>query len=104
MMKRLLAKLWYDESGAVVSTEYLMLGSVVAVGGASGMAAMRDAVTDEFHDLGQNIREVRQEYSTPSARGARGTAPKAQMTDPSNLGQLQFVPTTQCMNGLCASP
>src|SRR5262245_5371805 len=37
MLRNLLVNLWADESGAVIATEYLMLGSVVALGSAVGM-------------------------------------------------------------------
>lgn len=78
MLADVLVKFWNDECGAVLSTEYLMLGTVVAVGGASGMAAMRDSVSDEFREYGQSVREVRQAYNVNTRSGggaqARGTA------------------------------
>ncbi len=67
MLGNLLIKLWKDESG-VIATEYLMLSSIVALGSATGLAAMRDSITDEYKDFGQNMREARQSYLKPTTR------------------------------------
>jgi Flp pilus assembly pilin Flp len=65
MFANLLKKLWADECGAVIATEYLMLGSIVAVGGTTGLVAMRDAMTSEYQEFGTSVREVRQ-ANTPA--------------------------------------
>lgn len=72
MFKRLLMQLWKDESGAVVATEYLMLGSIVAAGGVGGMVAMRDAVIEEFKEFGQTTHELRQAYTQQALQHMRG--------------------------------
>jgi hypothetical protein len=72
MLRNLIARLWKDESGAVIATEYLMLGSIVAMGAASGMAAMRDSMVDEFKEFGQSTRELRQSYSIPTQQSGNG--------------------------------
>jgi Flp pilus assembly pilin Flp len=72
MIKRLLLQLWHDECGAVVATEYLMLGSIVAAGGVGGMVAMRDAVIEEFKEFGQTTREIRQAYIQQATQHLRG--------------------------------
>src|SRR5262245_55813003 len=69
MLRNLFVRLWNDGSGAVIATEYLMLGSIVALGGAAGMAEMRDSMIDQYRELGQSIRETRQSYSVPAHRG-----------------------------------
>ena len=74
MLRNLFAQLWQDENGAVLSTEYLMLGSIVAMGAASGMAAMRDSMNDEFKEFGQSSRELRQSYSIPTQQSGNGAA------------------------------
>lgn len=64
-MRGLFSRFWNDESGAVVATEYLLLGSVVAAGSVGGMVAMRDAVVDEYKHLGAEVRNVRT-YTVPT--------------------------------------
>jgi Flp pilus assembly pilin Flp len=72
MLRTLFIQLWKDESGAVIATEYLMLGSIVAAGSASGMVAMRDSIIDEYKEFGQSTREIRQSYSIPAKKGGAG--------------------------------
>jgi hypothetical protein len=69
-MGQLFAQLWNDDEGALVTTEYLALGSVVALGGVAGMAALRDATVAEMQDYGNSIRQMRQTYSVPGFQGA----------------------------------
>lgn len=73
MLWNLCVRLWKDEAGAVVSTEYLMLASIVAAGGATGMAGLRDSVNDEFKGYGQDMHEIRQSYMPTTAQGAKVT-------------------------------
>lgn len=65
MAYSIFGRLWRDEVGAVIATEYLMLGTVVAVGGASGLAALRDGVSDEVREFGRDVGETRQAYMPP---------------------------------------
>lgn len=57
-MTRLLKALWADETGAVLATEYLTLGSIVALGSAAGLTAVKDSMVEEYKDFGNSIREV----------------------------------------------
>jgi Flp pilus assembly pilin Flp len=74
MLKSLLVQLWNDESG-VIATEYLMLSSIVAVGSAAGLAAMRDSVAEEYKEFGNEMREARQSFTKPTHRNATGAVP-----------------------------
>lgn len=73
MVRQLLTKLWTDDCGAVIATEYLMLGTVVGLGGVTGLASMRDAMNGEYKEFGNTIRDVRHDYKVPSQSGAAGT-------------------------------
>ena len=92
MLKRLLAKLWSDDCGAVLATEYLMLGTVVSLGAATGLVSMRDAMNDEYKEFGHTIRDVRQQYSVPASKGSAGTHGGTAVTD-SNQGLLPMTAT-----------
>lgn len=61
----MLNKLWQDDSGAVLSAEYLILGSVVVLGGVGGLMAMSESVNSEMGEFGKSVRQIRQSYSAP---------------------------------------
>lgn len=97
-MKNLLSKLWNDDCGAIVTAEYLTLGSVVVLGGVGGLSMMRDSVNSEMQEFGNSVRSIRQSYSSPgfsgggastagSAHGAASSAPTA-----SPAADCHFVP------------
>lgn len=77
MIWKLLIELWRDQSGAVLSTEYLMLGTIVAAGGAAGMTQLRDSVTADYRDFGATAREIRQSYMPPPATYSASASTRA---------------------------
>jgi hypothetical protein len=78
MFVSLLQQLWSDECGAVLSTEYIMLGSIVAAGGSTGMVALRDSMTEECKDFGASVREIRQSHMPKVGKpgGQQGQTPQ----------------------------
>jgi Flp pilus assembly pilin Flp len=82
MFRNLFVSFWADESGALVATEYLLLGSVVAVGSVTGMVEVRDSVNEEYKEFGQTVRETRQSYSVPTRRGGAASTGGTVVTDP----------------------
>lgn len=92
MLRELFTRLWKDESGAVIATEYLMLGTIVGLGGASGLAAMQDGMNQEYVEFGSAVRETRQAYSVPGARGAAGRTHGTAAVDTPRPAVTTFVP------------
>jgi Flp pilus assembly pilin Flp len=60
-VKNLLARMWHETDG-VLSFEWTMLTSLLTVGVVSGVAAVRDSVTDEMGDLAQAMVSLDQSY------------------------------------------
>ncbi len=60
-MKSLLSRMWHETDG-VLSFEWTMLTSLLTVGVVSGVASVRDAVTDEMGDLAQAMVSLDQSY------------------------------------------
>lgn len=54
-MKSILNKLWSDDSGAVLSVEWLLLTSVLVLGAGSGLVYTRNAVNTAFINVGDSI-------------------------------------------------
>ena len=60
-MKQLLSRMWHETDG-VLSFEWTLLTSLLTVGVVSGVASVRDAVTDEMGDLAQAMVSLDQSY------------------------------------------
>ena len=81
MLYALLTRLWNDEAGSIVATEYLLLGTIVGLGSVTGLATVRDSINDEYQEFGTSVREVRQSYSVPAKKGGGGSAGGTTVTD-----------------------
>lgn len=81
MFLQLLNNFWDDDCGAVIATEYLMLGTVVGLGGVTGLASMRDAMNQEYKEFGTTIGHVRQDYGLPGSSGSAATQGGTKVVD-----------------------
>jgi Flp pilus assembly pilin Flp len=76
-LRALVAELWRDDRG-LVSLEYMLLGTIVTLGMAGGLASLRDAAAGEMKEYGSGVREVIQSYraqvpqGTSAVRGPAG--------------------------------
>lgn len=57
-MRELLARLWADDTGAIITTEYVMVLGVVTMGGIAGANEVRKATVAGFQRLGRNIERA----------------------------------------------
>jgi hypothetical protein len=56
-------RLWKDDSGFIVSSELILLATVVVIGLISGMATVRDQTLMELGDVADAVSELNQSYS-----------------------------------------
>lgn len=61
-LRQLAARFWSDESGFVISSELVVLSTLLTIGVISGLTAMRDGVVQEFGDGSQALNGVQQSY------------------------------------------
>ena len=69
-------RFWKNESGAVLSTELVLVSTIVALGMITGLKSLADNVNAELSDLGSAIHSVSQGYTFNglSANGTSGSA------------------------------
>lgn len=60
--KPVLARLWRENDG-VIAFEWIVLLTVLTIGIASGIGAIRDALSDELGDVTQSVLGIDQSYS-----------------------------------------
>ena len=68
-MKSLLIRLWSDESGAILSAEIMLIGSILVIGVIAGLSSLRDSVVTELADVAQALANVSQSYSFSGVTG-----------------------------------
>jgi uncharacterized membrane protein len=78
---RVVQRLWADDTGAVVSAELVLVGSILVLGMIVGLATLRDHVVQELADIAGAIGEVQQTYSFTSITGHASTTAGSAFTD-----------------------
>ena len=58
----MLKQLWLDESGAIVSLEIVLIGTILGIGVITGLSSLRDAVITELADVAGAIAWLDQSY------------------------------------------
>ena len=71
-MNQLLKKLWNDQGGFILSTEAMILWTIVVLGMVTGLVAVRDASVTELTEVANTILTFNQSYNYDSI-GLDGT-------------------------------
>ena len=66
---RLLSQLWNDENGFIVSSELILIATILVIALVVGLQTVRDAVLQELGDVGAAIGSISQDYSYGGATG-----------------------------------
>ncbi|MDA1213417.1 MAG: hypothetical protein O2955_12950 [Planctomycetota bacterium] len=62
-------KLWSDDAGFVVTSELILVGTVLVIGLTIGLTSLRDQVVQELADLAISIGSVNESYSYSGITG-----------------------------------
>jgi Flp pilus assembly pilin Flp len=71
--KRWAAVLWKDSHGFVVSTEYIIVATIIALGLIAGLAAIRDGIVSEISDVAGSVQDLNQSYHYNALTGHSAT-------------------------------
>ena len=63
MLKSITEKLWGDESGFIVSTDLLLISSILVIGLLVGLVSLRDQIVQELGDVAVAVGNLNQSYS-----------------------------------------
>ena len=58
----MLRQLWKDETGAILSAEIVVIGTILVIGVITGLTSLRDAVITELADVGGALSWLDQSY------------------------------------------
>jgi hypothetical protein len=68
-MQRLLAQLWQDDCGALISSEFIFVSTILVIGTVVGLAAVRDAVNVELSEFANALLAVSQGFTVSGQSG-----------------------------------
>lgn len=56
-------RLYREEQGVMVIIDYVLLGTIVAIGAIVGLVTVRDAIVQELGDVGIGLENLQQNYT-----------------------------------------
>jgi len=77
-MRKLLAKCWRDDTGALISMEFLFVATILVIGVVVGLTAVRNAVNAELTELANAILALSQGYIISGQSGCAASTDGSQ--------------------------
>ena len=68
-MKSLCKQLWHDDEGAILSTEWVFVVTILVIGLVTGLKTVQQAVLNEFEEVAGAIGALSQSYSFGGTHG-----------------------------------
>ena len=87
-MKQFALRLWRDEAGFVVSTELILIATILVIGLITGLVTIRDAVVTELADVADAISEIDQSYSYGAITAHCAATAGTEFTDNADFCEL----------------
>jgi hypothetical protein len=92
-MAQLLRKLWQDDCGALISSEFLFVATILVIGVIVGLTAVRSAVNAELTQLGNAFLALSQGYTISGQSGGGGQVDGSQaISTPNTLTPPTLIP------------
>lgn len=77
----LMTRFWNDEAGFVVSSELVLLATIVVLGLVTGMSSIRNGVVQELGDLSDAFGVISQDYTFSGVSGHASSTAGSFYTD-----------------------
>ncbi len=74
---KVLHQIWKDEAGFVVSTELVLIATILVIGMVVGLATVRNAVVQELGDVAMAIGNINQSYTYTGVQGRNNSSATA---------------------------
>src|SRR5262245_39240781 len=85
MVKSMLTKLWKDDCGALIATEFLFVATILIIGIIAGLGRLRSAVNAELSELANAILALSQGYTISGQDGCCASTEGSQAIDTPGL-------------------
>jgi hypothetical protein len=83
---KILARLYDDESGFIVSAELILLASILVLGMIVGLTVLRDTITTELADTATAFGQINQSFSFSGATGHGSSIAGSLFSDAADFG------------------
>jgi hypothetical protein len=84
MMSRLLRRLWSDDHGALLASEFLFMSAMLVIGTVSGLVAVRQALVSELTETANAVMALDQSFSFSGQSHAAASTAGSSASDHTN--------------------
>jgi Flp pilus assembly pilin Flp len=78
---RTLIRLWKDDQGALIATEWVFVATILVIGLVVGLKAVQQAVLNELEEVAAAIGSISQSYSYGGTSGCCSSTNGSRFTD-----------------------
>ena len=83
-MSPLMLRLWHDDSGALISMEFLFVATILVLGVITGLVAVRQAVISELTEFAQAVMALNQSFSFSGQTNCESSTAGSSASDTTN--------------------
>ena len=80
-LKQCFSRLWRVESGLIVSTELLLMGTILTIGSIVGLTSIRDQLVQELADTSESLGQLNMSYSYAPLNSPNGRVAGSRYND-----------------------
>jgi Flp pilus assembly pilin Flp len=94
-VKTLWNRLWSDDNGALIATEWVFVATILILGIITGLVAVRQAVISELTEFANAVMALSQSYSFAGQSNCLSSTAGSQATDSTSTIAESSVPADQ---------
>jgi Flp pilus assembly pilin Flp len=83
-MRQLMRKLWEDDCGALIATEWVFVATILVLGAITGLVAVRQAILSELTEFANAVMALNQSYSFSGQSNCESSTAGSQAIDVNN--------------------
>lgn len=80
-MRQLMRRLWDDDCGALIATEWVFVATILVLGAITGLVAVRQAILSELTEFANAVLSLNQSYSFTGQSNCQSRTEGSQAVD-----------------------
>jgi Flp pilus assembly pilin Flp len=87
-MRNFMSKLWNDDRGALIATEWVFVSTIMVIGVVAGLKSVQQAVVTELEDMANAVGSLSQSYTFAGTSGCAASTTGSRYQDAVHTVQL----------------
>ena len=102
-MRQLMRKLWNDDCGALIATEWVFVATILVLGAITGLVAVRQAILSELTEFANAVPSLSQSFSFSGLSNCKASTAGSRAQDAcESIPAASTAP--ECVNFIAQNP